>query len=344
MPRMNASGTALPCATREDAGAHAGPGLHASRAEGAFLRACTLDVAVRKPGNVSRQSPGHGMQAGMFLHSAHAAAAPLLMPGSRVGVRIEAAQAASMRVAGCNTNLGILLLCAPLAAAFERCPQACTWPGLRQAVDVELSELDLADAAAAYRAITAANPGGLGQASAQDVHGAPSIGLREAMALAAGRDSIARQYRDGFADLLALAEAMQDGSCGPGLRPCHQAELTAEAGAAPEPGCGPDPDPATVRLVQRLYLTILARWPDSHIVRKHGDAVAHTVMRSAQPWRVRAKAGEALDADPAFAAWDARLKAEGLNPGTSADLTVAVLMLAGWMSAATTLGPGPATA
>ena len=42
------------------------------RARSAFLCACRLDVAVRKPGNVSRASPGHGMQAAMFLASAAA--------------------------------------------------------------------------------------------------------------------------------------------------------------------------------------------------------------------------------------------------------------------------------
>ncbi|HSW08751.1 triphosphoribosyl-dephospho-CoA synthase [Aquabacterium sp.] len=284
----------------------------------AFLHACTLDVAVRKPGNVSLQSPGHGMQAALFIHSAQAAAGPLLAPGARVGARIEAAQAASWQVAGCNTNLGILLLCAPLAVAAERFPQPPTWPDLRQAVESVLIDLDLADAHAAYRAIAAANPGGLGEAAVQDVHDSPSVGLRDAMILAADRDSIARQYRDGFADLLAVAKTVADSGGLPGL----PAELQAE------------PERRTVQTVQRLYLTILARWPDSHIVRKHGDAMAHTVMRSAQAWRVRASAGEALDADPSFAAWDARLKSEGLNPGTTADLTVAALMLAGLMAPA----------
>jgi triphosphoribosyl-dephospho-CoA synthase len=35
----------------------------------AFLCACELDVRVRKPGNVSLASPGHGMQAAMFIES-----------------------------------------------------------------------------------------------------------------------------------------------------------------------------------------------------------------------------------------------------------------------------------
>lgn len=287
-------------------------------AKQAFLRACELDVLVRKPGNVSLASPGHGMQAAMFLDSARAAASGLFSPGARIGVRVEAAQAASWAAAGCNTNLGILLLCAPIAAAAERCGDAATDVGrLRAALEEELAGLDVADARCAYRAIAAASPGGLGSAAAEDVHSAPSVGLRAAMALAADRDSIARQYRDGFADLFDWAL--------PAAGPIGGLPAAGAIGGLP----GEAPDAATVQAVQRLYTTILARLADSHIVRKHGEAVAQTVMRSAQDWSSRAAAGEVLEADPAFAAWDEQLKSRGLNPGTTADLTVATLMLAG---------------
>jgi triphosphoribosyl-dephospho-CoA synthase len=286
------------------------------RARACFLRACWLDVAVRKPGNVSQASPGHGMQASMFIASAEAAAGALFEPGLRVGARIEAAVAATWTVAGCNTNLGILLLCAPIALAVEQHPHAGSPAALRAAVESVLATLDIDDARAAYRAIAQAHPGGLGTAPAEDVRDAPSVDLRAAMALAADRDLIARQYRDGFADLFALAfrEPMQPAGCG---------EAPADADAPP--------DTATVAFVQRLYLACLSAFPDSHIVRKHGERVAQTVMTAAQAWRERAGAGVALDADPGFAAWDLSLKAAGVNPGTSADFTVAALLLSGWI-------------
>ena len=171
-----------------------------------------------------------------------------------------------------------------------------------------LGELDVGDARAAYRAIALANPGGLGIAQAQDVHELPSIGLCAAMALAADRDRIARQYRDGFADLFELAL--------PALPLVFSLSATLPDGT---------PDAATVAAVQRLYLTLLGAFPDSHIVRNHGESVAHSVMVEAQRWR----AASALDADPAFAAWDEALKARRINPGTTADFTVAALLIAG---------------
>lgn len=282
------------------------------RARACFLRACELDVAVRKPGNVSRASAGHGMNAEMFVASAQAAVVPLFEPGARVGERIEAALAATWAVAGCNTNLGILLLCAPIALAVELRPYAMAPPDLRQAIEAVLADLDLSDARAAYRAIAHAHPGGLGTASSEDVHQPPSVDLRAAMALAAEHDSIARQYRDGYTDLFDLGLA----ALGKGF------SLMATPAAC-------HPDPRTAAAVQRLYLALLSRFADSHIVRNRGEAVAHIVMAAAQAWQVPARRDAALDADPEFAAWDVSLKADRINPGTTADLTVAALLIAG---------------
>ncbi|WP_119157339.1 triphosphoribosyl-dephospho-CoA synthase [Caldimonas tepidiphila] len=266
----------------------------------AFLLACELDVAVRKPGNVSGHSEGHRMDAAMFLRSAAAAAPALFARGRPVGERIESAMRATVAAAGCNTNLGIVLLCAPIAAALERRPAPGDAAALRRAVEQVLDGLDVDDARAAYRAIALANPGGLGRAAEQDVAEAPSLALREAMALAAHRDSIARQYALGFEDLFDTG-------------------LAAFRAAAPR---------GVAAAVQAAWLAFAARWPDSHIVRKHGEPAAHSVMAQAQVWRQRALRGAALDADPCFAVWDESLKAQGLNPGTSADLAVATLLLA----------------
>jgi len=285
--------------------------LAIDRARAGFLRACMLDVGVRKPGNVSLASPGHGMTADLFVAAARAACDPLFAPGARVGERIEAAVAASWAVAGCNTNLGIVLLCAPVAREVDLHPEATGPQGLRTAIDAVLAALDLADAQAAFRAIAQARPGGLGEAPEQDVRGPASVDLRAAMALAAPRDSIARLYRDGYGALFAALAAL------PG-----RGELPDVA----DPGAVPDA--RTVALTQRLFLALLAGAPDSHIVRKHGVATAQTVMAAAQHWARQAHASHGVDADPAFAAWDASLKAQRINPGTTADMTVAALLLA----------------
>jgi len=271
------------------------------RIRAAFLRACEWDVAARKPGNVSDASAGHGMDAKMFRASAAAASEPLCRPGATLGERVEGAVEATWAAVGCNTNLGIVLLCAPLAMAAGAAPRGGI-AGLRAAVQQVLTTLTPQDTAATFRAIARANPGGLGQAPAADVRQPPRIGLREAMALSAQHDLVARQYRDGFADVFDR---------GLPVLPARPVDAAA---------------------VQALFLTWLSAYPDSHIVRKHGAALAQTVMQAAQAWRDRfppsaAAPWGASDAT-AWAAWDEALKSARINPGTSADLTVATLMLA----------------
>jgi triphosphoribosyl-dephospho-CoA synthase len=195
-----------------------------------------------------------------------------------------------------------VLLVAPLAAALEPLSDTAPLDAARWQASVEnvLSRLDVDDARAAYRAIALANPGGLGDAPEQSVHAPPTVDLREAMSLAAERDSIARQYANGFADIFGL-----------GL------------GAIAQSHCS---TPTAITL--DVFLTFLGAWPDSHILRKHGVAVAQSVTREA-----RERHAQWLGADtPAHAAqldaWDAELKAQGVNPGTSADLSVATLFVA----------------
>lgn len=251
------------------------------------------------------------MTAELFTASAEAATGPLCRAGASVGERIEAAVEASWAAAGCNTDLGIVLACAPIACAAEREPAARTPDSLRAATERVLARLDLADARAGFRAIARANPGGLGDAPREDVRQPPTVDLRTAMALAARRDRIALQYRDGYAEVFEAA--------------CRA--LRRRPGLHGEPPGAPVGDVA-IEAVQRMYLHLLGSAPDSHIVRNHGDAVAHSVMTAAQGWLVRARLGGPIDADPEFAEWDETLKAQGINPGTTADLTVAVLFVA----------------
>lgn len=268
----------------------------------AFLAACRLDVAALKPGNVHHYADGHGMRAEDFVASAEAAAPALCRSGAPLGPRLLDAVAATRDAVGCNTNLGILLLCAPLALAAER-PHGGE---LAAAVADVLDGLDMRDAELAYRAIARADPGGLGEAGEDDVRRPPRLGLVEAMALAAPRDRIARLYADDFADLFGFA------------LPLLRNRLEA----------GDDIETATTM----LYLALLARWPDSHLLRKFGDSAAQTVTREAADLRIRLRAEPvAANRHALLLDWDKRLKQQGFNPGTSADLTVATLFAHGLM-------------
>jgi len=263
----------------------------------AFIAACRDELDAPKPGNVHVMSPGNRKTAADFVRSAEAAAPPLTEPGARIGARILGAVEATAAAVPRNTNLGIVLLCAPLAAAAERAPA-----DLRAALASELDRLDVEDACLAFRAIALAAPGGLGTASRHDVHAPATVTLRAAMAEAAERDRIARQYVCGFADVFERGEPLLNSAL-------------SQAGEAKW---------ATLA----VYLGFLSAFPDSHVAREHGPAIAEEVRARAETFHARMRpGGDMSHLLPDLMAWDAALKDRSINPGTSADLTVATLFL-----------------
>ena len=266
----------------------------------AFLDACLAELDALKPGNVHRLSDGHSMTVADFEASARAAAPLIGREGLAVGERIRLAAEATRRAAGQNTNLGILLLAAPLAtAALDQ-----RGGNLASRLRLILNELTVDDASQAYRAIRETMPGGLGKASQHDVAAEPAVSLLEAMRAAAERDRIAWNYTNGFTDIFEL-----------GRKWLTQArEHWGKSSWA----------------VTRVYLGFLAHLPDTLIERKFGTESAALVREEATP--IEAGFTESQVPETMIAplmAFDRALKERGLNPGTSADLTVATLFAEG---------------
>lgn len=274
----------------------------------AFERSCRDEVEALKPGNVHVHADGHGMTVDHFLRSAAAAAPPLCACGASVGARVLGAVRASFSTVGLNTNLGIVLLCAPLAAAAERAAmqhesladRASAARALRAALAHTLAALDVADAQAAFEAIRLASPGGLGAASRHDVREPAAATLREAMDEAAARDMIARQYAHDFEDVFAVGLRALEGARAAGVRAPWLASV--------------------------VHMTFLARFDDSHVARKFGSVRAAALREEAAALLEALKTcARPADFTGELMAFDARLKGCGLNPGTTADLTVASL-------------------
>ena len=267
----------------------------AERIEAAFRWACLTELDAPKPGNVHAFADGHRMTVDEFVRSADAAAAPLSAQGARVGLRIHRAVMATFAAVGTNTNLGIILLCAPLAAAAER-----DATNLRNALHQVLQDLNVDDADLAFGSIVRAAPAGLGHSAQHDVFNPATVSLLQAMSEAANRDMVARQYATDFADIfdrgLPLFESVS--------RRRGEAKWATLA----------------------TFLGFLSAFPDSHIARKFGAETARCVQGTALNFaRMLQSAEQADQILPALLTWDSALKAKAVNPGTSADLTVATL-------------------
>jgi triphosphoribosyl-dephospho-CoA synthase len=265
----------------------------------AFHDACLAELEALKPGNVHRFSDGHRMSVTDFERSAEAAAPAMGRSGLPVGKRVLRAVKATRKAVRQNTNLGIILLAGPLAtAALDRVSG-----NLRTRVAEVLNALTVKDARDVYEAIRLAEPGGLGEVPSHDIATEPRITLLEAMRAAEARDRIAWNYANGFADIFGL-----------GLPWLKQAR--ARWGSSPF-------------AVTRVYLGFLAHIPDTLIERKFGSAIAASVLEEARPLEAGLlECTLPQDMAAPLMAFDGALKERGLNPGTSADLTVATLFAA----------------
>lgn len=259
--------------------------------------ACLLEVSARKLGNVHRFRDFEDSHYLDYLLSASAIAGPIdLAREIGVGATVLQAVEATQRVVATNTNLGMVLLLAPLAAV----PVSVD---LREGVISVLRALTVDDARHVYQAIRLARPGGLGESPTQDVAHEPTDTLLETMRLAAERDLVARQYANGYADVFLTAV--------PALRSALKRGRSLEAA------------------IVLAHLTLMSSHTDSLIARKRGESEALDALRRAS--RVLSSGWPDSDEGRArFHELDAWLRAEGhsRNPGASADLIAAALFVA----------------
>ncbi len=264
-----------------------------------YKQACICDVQAFKPGNVSVYSEGHDMTVEDFIKSAEVSAQPITQPDYSLGEKIYYAVKATREAVGCNTNLGIILLAAPLChAIYQQTPEQ----SLRQALSDVLRKTTIADANWTFKAITLASPGGLGESEQQDVSDCAEVNLLQAMEIAKDKDRIAKQFTSAYKDIFDFSILRYNEAL---VRFGNQ-DWAASA----------------------VFTGLLRKFPDSHIERKYGDKYSGWVLK-----RIITVDDALLNTDkpellePMLHEVDREFKEKGINPGTTADLTVATVLI-----------------
>jgi triphosphoribosyl-dephospho-CoA synthase len=260
--------------------------------------AIVWEVTAPKPGNVHRGADFEDVTYVDFIQSA-VVIGPILERASDLGVGRTVLEAvrATREAVGTNTNLGTLLLLAPLAAVprGER---------LGDGIGNILARLTNEDTRSVYEAIRISAAGGLGRADKADVFDDPpaKLNLVEAMRLAADRDLVARQYTNEFDDVFNGAATWIEEGIGRGW-------------------------PLNTAIVH-AHLRQMAKEIDSLILRKCGSQIA--MEASARATRT-IDSGVPGDDEYEIAVEDLDfwLRADGhrRNPGTTADLIAAGLFV-----------------
>ncbi|MGZ8191033.1 MAG: triphosphoribosyl-dephospho-CoA synthase [Methylococcaceae bacterium] len=262
-----------------------------------YLQACELELQAFKPGNVSVYAEGHDMTVADFRISAEVSAEPLCNHDYSLGEKIFYAVKATRDAVGCNTNLGIILLCAPLIQAVNNMSSDLT---LRQSLHQVLSTTTINDANWVFKAITLASPGGLGSSDQQDVKERPSVTLTQAMEIAGEKDRIALQYLTDYKDIFDFAV----------LRYNFWINRWGSREWA----------------VVAVYTELLIQFPDSHIERKYGTQYSELIVnRMILLGNELSKTESPEQIMPLLYCIDQELKSKRVNPGTTADMSVATV-------------------
>jgi len=264
----------------------------------AYQYACEVELQAFKPGNVSVYADGHDMTVEDFRVSAEQSVVPISNINYSLGERIYYAVKATRDAVGCNTNLGIILLSAPLLIAAQK---AQTASELRVQLTEILANTTVADAEWVFRAIALAAPGGLGESKQQDVSERPEVTLTQAMKIASEKDRIALQFTTNYKDVFDFLV----------LRYNSIFNRWGDAGWS----------------AAAVFSAMLAKYPDSHIERKYGNI--HTRMVMDTMASVDDKLSEARKPEQLVGylkTIDTKFKLAGINPGTTADLTVVTIL------------------
>ena len=265
--------------------------------------ACVLEADAPKPGNVNRYYDFDDATLEDFHLSALAIGQPFAyIRDQGVGKTLLESVRAVRRSVSTNTNLGILLLLAPLGLAWSRIRDGqkvipvqelpVLW---KREICWVLDNLSVQDTAYVYQAIREASPGGMGDVEEYDVHGqAPPVTLLEAMRPAAERDMIARQYVDGFSLVLGQGYEMFASVRKKGL--------------------------SMPQAINETFIYLLSLHADTLISRKIGIERSMEVQWLAQM---------VIEGQISVKDFDHVLRSEkhALNPGTTADLITAVIFV-----------------
>ena len=262
---------------------------------------CDTEIKSLKPGNVHKYSEGHGMNLKDFLKSSLIISKCLTKNNLDLGKKILISVNEIQNKIKKNTNLGIILMLSPIATIVQK-EGVISKEELLKKIKSLIKKQNIKNSIPIFKAISLTSPGGLGFSKKYDVNEPPNTNLYKAMEFAKKKDLIARQYCNGFEDIYKI-----------GI-PAYK-NFYNKWGKVDWALTG-------------VYLTFLKKFNDSHIVRNKGNKIATSIKKEAKKYYFFLKRNKNLTKiKKKLLIFDKKLKSKRINPGTTADLTVATLLL-----------------
>ena len=264
----------------------------------AYLFACKKDIEVLKPGNVSLKSPHHDTSAHDYIESSIYSSHHLFNINYSLGERVFNSVKATKKIVKTNTNLGIILLCAPIIHSLINYDNV----SIRDSLETSINQSNGDDTLLISESINLAKPGGLGKSMKYDTKSLPKINLMKIMQYSSKYDRISYQYAHKFTDIFDF------------IVPCIKFHRKYSR--------------SYEHSLALTFLEILSKIPDSHISRKFGDKISKKTSNEANDLLKILDKDDSWDlASKHLKSLDYEYKKKGINPGTTADLLVAGLMV-----------------
>ena len=266
--------------------------------QSAYLFSCHKDIELIKPGNVNIISPHKDTNARDYIESSVLSSKILFQEKLTLGERILESVKITRKKIKTNTNLGIILLCAPIIHAIIKFKDL----ELRDGIKMTLSSSTPKDTLDICSAINISSPGGLGKRDVYDTNSLPDVSVKEIMDYSAKYDRISYQYSNNYIDIFDFII------------------------------------PRLIFLIKKhgsldislslMFIEILAKIPDSHITRKLGDKISKKTSNHANDLlKILDKESSHEYLTNQLSKLDYEYKKKGINPGTTADLLLASLMI-----------------
>ena len=266
--------------------------------QSAYLFSCHKDIELIKPGNVNIISPHKDTNARDYIESSVLSSKILFQEKITIGERILESVKITRKKIKTNTNLGIILLCAPIIHAIIKFKDL----ELRDGIKMTLSSSTPKDTLDICSAINISSPGGLGKRDVYDTNSLPDVSVKEIMDYSAKYDRISYQYSNNYIDIFDFII------------------------------------PRLIFLIKKhgsldislslMFIEILAKIPDSHITRKLGDKISKKTSNHANDLlKILDKESSHEYLTNQLSKLDYEYKKKGINPGTTADLLLVSLMI-----------------
>ncbi len=263
--------------------------------------ACDIEMKSLKPGNVHKFSKSFDMNTKDFLKSSLIISRSLTKKKFNLGKKIFFSAKEVKNKIKKNTNLGIILMLAPIITVIEK-EGLISKKKIITKIKSLIKKQDINNSIDIYRAISLIAPGGLGHSKKYDVNELPKIKLYKAMKFAKNKDLISKQYYNGYKDIINTGI--------PTYKKFYKKWGKIEWA------------------LTAVYLNFLKKYNDSHIIRKNGIKTAKKVRNEAKNYYNLLKSNNKLTKiKKKLLFFDKKLKSKHINPGTMADLSVATLFL-----------------